>query len=996
MAYVLRDRVRETTTTSGTGAIYPAGVVTGGYQTFASVLSNGDTTQCLVRNDAGQWQTFLGTWSSGTQSMARTTVYDGSDGEGVAVGFSGEAQEIWINYPAEKYHSPKVQDINIGGPDYSANSGPRLVTIYKDQSLSASSYSVFRLGGIARGTMSSAGQGIYFTGFDEDRLAFSDTNDAITTIFNSITLRAGWSGGRTLQQDQLYVGNPALPGTSAEGEAGVSAYHVAGASFGYSYTNAGGQPGAERGNLFGRNDAVRVREGSGPHWNSAFGNETDVGVEAEQMVLWKGGMKIVQWSTDRVRGLIQDFAYGINNQANTSTPGWRHGFALGGFEGYWPFRTDSTIMGKINANGGAGNATEAGQGINLRGITFGESAFASDGFRVGATGNLGALTASGVALQTRSAVNAATAVVNTITVIDGGLFISPVTLTLTAPTTSGTTATATVATYSMQAAGGITTGGIDYAVGDTIAVSGGTSSVAATGVVTHITDTGGVIGYRMTNAGTNSYSALPSNPVSTTTSGAGTGFTFTPLTSVLTVTVSGAGTNYSEHLPPTVASAGSTTYRPATFAVAMTATAAPILLGSNYANYASVTGAASLSPTTVTAAGTDSNIILRVLGKGTSPTESLRLILGTSNGSAALFDGTTPFTIRNNPTYSTTMSQSALMQTTAAGTTNGTGQLQHFTFNIVDTVTAASANDVAGAVVYHTINAGSRAPRVGFQTSMTLNGATNDPAANRYFWRGFSAEAAANATAGGTLGVEAGNWFGAIAKARLRSGALYYNSVVAFELDVEAATGSSVLYKNGMQIVQMATDAVAGSNGVDTGLMFAAQDNGTTPGWDVGISFGHPFGWWPMNATGTLIGTETGFAGSPAYAAAYGVDFNAVTFSSGAFRSTGFLVDGSGTMTTTGQLLATRVVTAAGAVTVGATDDVVVVNKTVGAATTVNLPAGVTKRRYTIKDGKGDAAANNITITPAAGNIDGAGTLVLNTNYGRATVIYNGTEWNQV
>jgi len=82
-------------------------------------------------------------------------------------------------------------------------------------------------------------------------------------------------------------------------------------------------------------------------------------------------------------------------------------------------------------------------------------------------------------------------------------------------------------------------------------------------------------------------------------------------------------------------------------------------------------------------------------------------------------------------------------------------------------------------------------------------------------------------------------------------------------------------------------------------------------------------------------------------------------------------------------------------VTVSATDDVVVVNKTVGAATTVNLPAGVTGRRYTIKDGKGDAAANNITITPDAGNIDGAGTLVLATNYGRATVVYNGTEWNQ-
>lgn len=114
MAFVLKDRVRETTTTNGTGAIYPAGVVTGGYQTFASVLSNGDTTLCLVRNDAGQWQTFLGTWDSGTQSMARTTIYDGSDGAGVAVGFSGTDQEIWINYPAYAYENPQVETVRIG------------------------------------------------------------------------------------------------------------------------------------------------------------------------------------------------------------------------------------------------------------------------------------------------------------------------------------------------------------------------------------------------------------------------------------------------------------------------------------------------------------------------------------------------------------------------------------------------------------------------------------------------------------------------------------------------------------------------------------------------------------------------------------------------------------------------------------------------------------------------------------------------------------------
>lgn len=91
-----------------------------------------------------------------------------------------------------------------------------------------------------------------------------------------------------------------------------------------------------------------------------------------------------------------------------------------------------------------------------------------------------------------------------------------------------------------------------------------------------------------------------------------------------------------------------------------------------------------------------------------------------------------------------------------------------------------------------------------------------------------------------------------------------------------------------------------------------------------------------------------------------------------------------------------RVITAAGAITVTAADWAVIVNKTVGAASAVALPAGATGAEFVIKDGKGDAAANNITITPAAGTIDGAATSVISANYGSATLLYNGTEWSAI
>lgn len=102
------------------------------------------------------------------------------------------------------------------------------------------------------------------------------------------------------------------------------------------------------------------------------------------------------------------------------------------------------------------------------------------------------------------------------------------------------------------------------------------------------------------------------------------------------------------------------------------------------------------------------------------------------------------------------------------------------------------------------------------------------------------------------------------------------------------------------------------------------------------------------------------------------------------------------TLTNTGSRISKlRVHTAAGAVTVASDDHIVVVNKTSGAATTVNLPSSpATGRTLIIKDGKGDCQTNNITLTPASGNIDGEGTFVMRVNYTAITLVYNGTEWS--
>ena len=81
-------------------------------------------------------------------------------------------------------------------------------------------------------------------------------------------------------------------------------------------------------------------------------------------------------------------------------------------------------------------------------------------------------------------------------------------------------------------------------------------------------------------------------------------------------------------------------------------------------------------------------------------------------------------------------------------------------------------------------------------------------------------------------------------------------------------------------------------------------------------------------------------------------------------------------------------------VAVALTDEVVSVEVPGPVAVAVTLPAGVTGQTFNIKDGLGLASpATPITITPAAGTIDGAATATINAPYGSLTLVYSGTQW---
>lgn len=101
MALILADRVRETTTTSGTGSIYFGGAATG-FSSFSSVLADGSTTYyAMIATAGGQWEVGVGTYTVATNSLARTTVLSSSSANAL-VNFTSGTKTVIITQPSEK------------------------------------------------------------------------------------------------------------------------------------------------------------------------------------------------------------------------------------------------------------------------------------------------------------------------------------------------------------------------------------------------------------------------------------------------------------------------------------------------------------------------------------------------------------------------------------------------------------------------------------------------------------------------------------------------------------------------------------------------------------------------------------------------------------------------------------------------------------------------------------------------------------------------------
>jgi hypothetical protein len=100
MALILRDRVKETTTTAGTGTITLAGAVAG-YQSFSAVGNGNETYYCIAGQGTSEWEVGIGVYTSSGTTLSRATVLASSN-SGSLVTFSAGTKDVFCTFPASR------------------------------------------------------------------------------------------------------------------------------------------------------------------------------------------------------------------------------------------------------------------------------------------------------------------------------------------------------------------------------------------------------------------------------------------------------------------------------------------------------------------------------------------------------------------------------------------------------------------------------------------------------------------------------------------------------------------------------------------------------------------------------------------------------------------------------------------------------------------------------------------------------------------------------
>ena len=114
MALVINDRVKETTTTTGTGAVSLGGAVTG-FEAFSAGVGNSNTTYyAIVHQTEDEFEVGLGTLDGDSSDLTRTTVISSSNSDS-AVSFAAGTKDVFCTIPASKLvFEDASNDVTVG------------------------------------------------------------------------------------------------------------------------------------------------------------------------------------------------------------------------------------------------------------------------------------------------------------------------------------------------------------------------------------------------------------------------------------------------------------------------------------------------------------------------------------------------------------------------------------------------------------------------------------------------------------------------------------------------------------------------------------------------------------------------------------------------------------------------------------------------------------------------------------------------------------------
>jgi len=391
MAFVLKDRVKETSTTTGTGT-FSLGGASPGYQGFSTIGNANTTFYSIVMGT--EWENGVGTYTSSGSALSRDTVLSSSN-SGSLVNFSAGTKDVFVNYPAGRaaaYDTPSQSTgsfvvpvgttaqrpaspvtgmvrYNTTESKYEAYNGTDWVIVDTlGYSFSADFLVVAGGGGGGSGGGAGGGAGGYRTSYGTSGGGGS-AESALTLLASTnytVTVGSGGAGGSGSGYNKGTNGSNSVFSTiTATGGGGGGAYQVAPNTGG---SGGGGEANLQSGAAGTANQGYRGGNKTGGNFSGAGGGGAGAtGTDSSSSGGTTGGTGVASTITG------SSVTYG----------GGGGGGAQGSYGG------GSAANGGSGGGGNGGSTTDGSNGTANTGGGAGGGGYATNSLKVGGTGGSG-------------------------------------------------------------------------------------------------------------------------------------------------------------------------------------------------------------------------------------------------------------------------------------------------------------------------------------------------------------------------------------------------------------------------------------------------------------------------------------------------------------------------------------------------------------------------------------------------------------------------------